>query len=98
MCDNINALYYTREYCIREILVGNFFRELQVICKKNCLVLVDKDRSIALIRENIICEMLYLSHSRKFSHALHMGCFKLANLIPSVIKNNLNTMSMVKLL
>ena len=27
---------------------------------------VDKDRAIALIRENIIREMLYLAHSQKF--------------------------------
>ena len=30
---------------------------------------VDKDRAIALIRENNIREMLYLTHSRKFSPA-----------------------------
>ena len=53
---------------------GNFreFRELQairenIICE--CLVFVDKDRAIALIRENIIHEMLYLAHSQKFSPA-----------------------------
>ena len=31
------------------------------------LVFVDKDRAIVLIRENIIREILYLKHSRKFS-------------------------------
>ena len=45
------------------------FRELQAIRESiihECLVFVDKDRAIALIRENIIRKMLYLAHSRKF--------------------------------
>ena len=33
------------------------------------MVLVDKDKLKELIRENIIREMLYLEHSRKFSPA-----------------------------
>ena len=52
-------------------IAGNFREELQaireiiIICE--CLVFVDKDRAIALIRKkNIIREMLYLVHSRKF--------------------------------
>ena len=39
------------------------------ILSANVLFFVDKDRAIALIRENIIREMLYLAHSRKVSPA-----------------------------
>ena len=47
--------------------MGENFRDLQAIREniiRECLVFVDKDRAIALIRE-----MLYLAHSRKFSPA-----------------------------
>ena len=54
--------------------MGNFheeyfreFRELQAIREsviRECLVFVDKDRALALIRE-----MLYLAHLRQFSAA-----------------------------
>ena len=37
------------------------------ILSANVLFFVDTDRAIALIRENIIREMLYLARSRKFS-------------------------------
>ena len=49
---------------------GKYFRKFQAIREniiQECLVYVDKDRAIALIRKNIIREMLYLVHSRKFS-------------------------------
>ena len=36
------------------------------ILSANVLFFVDTDRAIALIRENIIREMLYLARSRKF--------------------------------
>ena len=55
-------------------MVENFreFRELKAIRDKyisQCLVLVEKDRPIALIRKNIIREIHYLAHLRKFSPA-----------------------------
>ena len=39
-----------------------------------CLVLFNKDRAKALIRKNIIREMLYLTRSRKFSPAKSSLC------------------------
>ena len=48
----------------------NFANYRLCICENifhECLVFVDKDRVIALIREIIIREMLYLAHSRKIS-------------------------------
>ena len=42
------------------IFAGGSFHELKAIRKQficECLVLVDKDRPIALIRENIICKI-----------------------------------------
>ena len=41
------------------------YRLFVKILSANVLFFVQKDRAIALIRENIICEMLYLVHSRK---------------------------------
>ena len=53
----------------RENIFVNFanYRLFAKISSANVLFYVDKDRAIALIRENIIHEMLYLAHSRKFS-------------------------------
>ena len=61
-----------RFHCKQEIPYSgkHEFCELQAIRENiihECFVFVDKDRTIALIRENIIREMLYLVHSRKFS-------------------------------
>ena len=55
----------------REKIFTNFanYRLFAKILSANVLFFVDKDRAIALIRENIIREMLYLAHSRKFSPA-----------------------------
>ena len=53
----------------RENIFVNFanYRLFAKISSANVLFYVDKDRTIALIRENIIREMLYLAHSRKVS-------------------------------
>ena len=55
----------------REKIFANLanYRLFAKILSTNDLFSVDKDRAIALIRENIIREMLYLAHSRKFSPA-----------------------------
>ena len=45
------------------------YRLFAKILSANVLFFVDKYRAIALIRENVIHEMLYLAHSRKFSRA-----------------------------
>ena len=52
----------------REKIFTNFEnnRLFANILSANALFFVDKDRAIALIRENIIHEMLYVAHSRKF--------------------------------
>ena len=52
----------------REKIFANFanYRLFAKILSANVLFSVDEDRAIALIRENIIREMLYLAHSRKF--------------------------------
>ena len=57
-------------------IAGNFagedfckFRKLQAICENficECLVLIDKDSSIALIRKNTIRKILDLANSRTF--------------------------------
>ena len=55
---------------MREKIFANFANRLFAkILSANVLFSVDKDRAIALIRENIIREMLYLAHSRKISPA-----------------------------
>ena len=53
----------------REKIFANFanYRQFAKILSANVLFSVDKDRAIVLIRENIIREMLYLTHSPKFS-------------------------------
>ena len=55
----------------REKFFANFanYRLFAKILSANVLFFVDKDRAIAMIRENIIREMLYFVHSRKFSPA-----------------------------
>ena len=55
----------------REKIFANFanYRLFAKVLSANVLLYVDKDRAIVLIRENIIREMLYLAHSRKFSPA-----------------------------
>ena len=65
MCSNIP---YSGKVS-REKIFANFanYRQFAKIFSANVLFSVDKDRAIALIRENIIREMLYLAHSRKFS-------------------------------
>ena len=52
----------------REKIFMNFtnYRLFAKISSANVLFFFDKDRAIALIRENIIREMLCLAHSRKF--------------------------------
>ena len=53
----------------RENIFANFanYRLFAKISSANVLFYVDKDRAIALIRENIIRKMVYLTHSRKVS-------------------------------
>ena len=54
-----------------EKIFENFvnYRLFAKILSANVLFSVDKDSAIALIRENIIREMLYLAHLQKFSSA-----------------------------
>ena len=60
-------IVYSGAYRIVEIF-ANFanYRLFAKIVSANVLFYVDKDRAIALIRENIIREMLYVVHSQKF--------------------------------
>ena len=56
--------FFSIPYSGREIFAN--YRLFAKILSANVLFFVDKDRAIALIREN---EMLYLAHSQKFSPA-----------------------------
>ena len=68
--DKIEA--HAQYYRIAGNFVGENFRELRAIREntciiRECLVFAEKDRAIALIRENIIHQKLYLVHPRNFS-------------------------------
>ena len=65
----IEALDWCK-YCFNAIPYSGKFSRITGYLRNiisECLVFVDKDRAIAPIRENIILEILYLAHSRKFS-------------------------------
>ena len=61
--ENMQCIPYSGKFSREKIFANRLFAK---ILSANVLFSVDKDRAIALIRENIIREMLYLAHSRNF--------------------------------